>query len=332
METNTETSQSVAVNVGGTAFAPWLTVIIPSYCGEQWIGTALSSIAFEATDGIEVLVIDSSPTSATRDIAQGYSDRLRVRVFERRDLASWQTKTNFGVQAATSDHICWLGVDDLWLPGRAAAARTWIEGAPDAALHLAPSAIIDKNGRKLGVWRCPLPANGEFPSAMVAERLLVQNFIAAPAPVFRRDAWLKCGGLDETLWYTADWDIWLKLASYGTVCCHDRVTIGFRIHNGALTVTGSRDPAIFADQMQIVLNRHLGKLGRLPKGIERAARASISVNSALASASGGDLRGLLRAALQILRLGPGGIRRYFRDSRIVDRVMPRVRAKLTGVF
>jgi glycosyltransferase involved in cell wall biosynthesis len=310
----------------------WITVIMPSYCGEQWIDASLSSLVSEAAEGVEVLVIDSSPTSGTRDIAQKYADRLRLRVLERCDLPSWQTKTNFGVEIAESSHICWLGVDDLWLPGRAAAVRTWIEAAPNAPLHLAPSAIIDKSGRMLGVWRCPLPANSEVQSGLVTERLLVQNFVAAPAPVFRRDAWLGCGGLDENLWYTADWDIWLKLVACGSVHYHDRVTVGFRIHDGSLTVTGSRDTAVFAQQMQIVLDRHLAKLGGRSKGIERAARASITVNVALASASVGDLSGLLRAASQVVRLGPAGLRRYLRDSRIMDRVAPRVRAKLRGAF
>jgi glycosyltransferase involved in cell wall biosynthesis len=305
---------------------------MPSYCGEQWIEASLRSLADEAAAGIEVLVVDSSPTSATRDIAQNFSDRLRLRIVERRDLPSWQTKTNFGVEIAESSHICWLGVDDIWLPGRAAAVRDWIEAARDAPLHLAPSAIIDKIGRKLGVWRCPFPAKGKVRSALVTERLLVQNFIAAPAPVFRKDAWLACGGLDENLWYTADWDIWLKLSASGPVYYHDIVTVGFRIHAGSLTVTGSREAGDFSRQMQIVLERHLDRLGGGSKGLERAARASIAVNTALAVASAGDVRSLLRAAGQVLGLGPSGIRRYLRDSRIVERMAPRIRAKLTGAF
>jgi glycosyltransferase involved in cell wall biosynthesis len=330
VEVNAESTSRLKA-ISRTA-APWLTVIMPSYCGERWIDASLSSLAAEATDGVEVLLIDSSPTSATRDIARNYSGRLRLRVFERCDLLSWQTKTNFGVEIADSSHICWLGVDDLWLPGRVAAVRAWIESFPEAPLHLAPTAIIDKGGRKLGVWRCPLPAKGELRSALVTERLLVQNFVAAPAPVFRRDAWLNCGGLDENLWYTADWDIWLKLAACGSVYYHDPITVGFRIHGGSLTVTGSRDTTDFARQMQIVLDRHLIKLGARSKGIERAARASITVNIALASATAGNLRGLLRAASEVVRLGPVGIHRYLRDSRIVDRLAPRVRGKLTGVF
>jgi hypothetical protein len=312
--------------------APWLSVVIPSYCGERWIEIALQSLVCEASHGIEVLLVDGSPTPATLDIAERFMGSLRLRVFKRVDLKSWQAKTNFGVEMAESNHVCWLGVDDVWLPGRASAARAWIEADPQAALHLASSLIIDKHGRKLGVWRCPLLAEAALPSNLVIERLLVQNFIAAPAPIFRKDAWLGRGGVDEELWYTADWDVWLKLAALGPVRYHDLPTVGFRIHGGALTVTGSRQATDFADQMNIVLSRHLAILDRGSRDVERAARVSVVVNSALASAAAGDRRKLLRAGLQVLRLGPFGIHRYLRDSRILDRMVPRIRARLAGVL
>ena len=320
------------MSASGSAAAPWLTVIMPSYCGEQWIDNALRSLAAEADAGIEVLAIDGSPTSATLDIVRSYADRLNLRVFERPDFRMWHDKTNFGVGIARASHICWLHVDDLWLPGRAAAVRSWIEAAPEVPLHLAPGAIIGRTGQTLGVWRCPLPRNRELRPSLVTERLLVQNFISAPAPVFRKDAWLACGGLDEALWYTADWDIWLKLAGGGPVIYHDIVTTAFRIHGGSLTVTKSRDVADFTRQMQIVLDRHLSSFPDRSGRVERAARASIAVNTALAAAATGDPGLLWRAASQVFRLGPSGLRRFLRDTTIVDRLAPRVRAKLAGAL
>ncbi len=310
---------------------PWLSVIMPVHCGEPWIEAALQSIAAEEADGIEVLILDSSPSSKTLDLAGNYSDRLRLRLFERPDLSMWHAKTNVGAEIAQADHLCWLHQDDLWLPGRALAVRSWIETAPQAALHLAPGLIVDRSGRALGTWRCPLPESA-LSSAFVMERLLVQNFISAPAPVFRKDAWLACGGLDETLWYTADWDIWLRLAARGPVVYHNAVTTAFRIHGSSQTVMGSRDTSDFADQMQIVFNRHLPAFLGPAKSVECAGRASIGVNTALASAAAGDYSRLLPALAGVLRLGPAGIRRYMRDSRILDRVVPRVRAKLAGAF
>jgi glycosyltransferase involved in cell wall biosynthesis len=312
--------------------APWLSVIMPSYCSEQWIRAALDSVESQAAEGVEVLLVDGSPTSSTRDIARTYAGKLNLKIFERPDLAMWHSKTNFAVRIAAADHLCWLHTDDLWLSGRAQSARAWIEAAPEAPLHLAPSAIADRSGRKVGVWSCPLPADRAIPSAEVLERLLVQNFIAAPAPVFRKDAWLACGGLDEALWYTADWDIWLKLAACGPVLYHDNVTTTFRVHRGSLTVTGSRDVSDFTRQMEIVLDRHLPRLAAGSEPIVRRARASIAVNSALALASAGNPSLLPRAAAEVLRLGPSGIYRYLRDSRIVERVAPRMRAKLSGTF
>lgn len=327
-----EPAKLATVNITGVINEPWLSVIMPTHCGERWIDASLRSLAGEASNAIEVLVLDSSPTSATLDIVRSYSDRFDLRVIECPDTTMWHMKTNLGVECARAKHICWLHQDDLWLPGRVTSIRSWIEAAPEAVLHLAPSAIVDGRGRKLGVWRCPLPPNGKIRSTLVMERLLVQNFVAAPAPVFRRDAWLACGGLDEALWYTADWDIWLKLAASGLVYYSDSVTTGFRIHGGSLTMSGSRDIVDFENQMQIVLARHIPQLRGRRDGVERAAQASILVNTALALASAGDLSRLSQAASAILRLGPVNLGRYLRDSRILERIVPRVRAKLQGAF
>ncbi len=61
-----------------------------------------------------------------------------------------------------------------------------------------------------------MPAEGgRLDSDIVVPRLLVQNFLAMPAPLVRREAMLQVGGMDDTLWYAADWDLWLKLAALG---------------------------------------------------------------------------------------------------------------------
>jgi GT2 family glycosyltransferase len=312
---------------------PFLSVVMPVHDGAAWIGATLDSLAAEPTDGLEIIIIDSSPTSATSAIVERFLHQPAFRLLRRKDLGPWQSKTNLGVELAAADYVCILHQDDLWLPGRIEATRRWLAGVPEAALHLAPTAIIDRHGRRMGCWNCPLPIDKVLESEFLLERLLVQNFVSVPAPVFRRSAWLACGGMDERLWYTADWDIWAKLAAAGPVVYHQEITTAFRVHGDSLTVTGSRDANEFRSQMQIVLERHLDRLStRSRRRIESAARASIGVNVSLAAASGGDLKALVRAARIMLSLGPTGLRRYLRDSRLRERVMCRLRAKLTGAF
>ena len=200
-------------------------------------------------------------------------------------------------------------------------------------LHLAPTAIVDGRGRHIGKWRCPLPRGQILPKELLIERLLVQNFVSVPAPIFRRDAWLACGGMDDELWYTPDWDIWLKLAAAGPVVYDEDYTTGFRVHGSSLTITGSRDGHEFRSQMEIVLDRHLGRIPmNIRTRVERAARASINVNVSLAAASAGTLNTLPRAAANVLSLGPRGMKRYLRDSRLWERLMPRLRSRISGDF
>lgn len=311
---------------------PWLSVVMPVHEGTGWIAATLDSLAAEADDGVEVIALDSSPDERTFEIMRRYQDRLDLRLDRRPEVKSWTEKTNLAAARARGTHLCMLHQDDLWLPGRLAALRRWRDAAPDAALHLASTAVIDARGRRLGTWRCPL-GPGAIDRALLIERLLVQNFVSVPAPLIRTEAWAAVRGLRPDLWYTADWDLWLKLAALGPVHYHSEPTTGFRVHGGSLTVTGSRDQAGFEAQMRAVLEQHLPAItAERGRRVSGPARASIAINRALAEAAGGSGRAFLAALASLLRLGPLGLARYLYCSRLLDRVLPRLRARLAGQF
>lgn len=311
------------------AAAPWLSVIIPSHNGERWLAAALQSVVDQREPGIEVILLDSSAAPTSIEIAGRFHGELDIRIERRPDLLPWPAKTDAGAAMARAPWLCMLHQDDLWLPGRAAALRRWLAADPAAAMHLHPARIIDDAGRRLGLWRCPL-SPGAVPGQLLLGRLLVQNFIATPAPVIRRDAYLRVGGMDATLWYTADWDLYLKLLDAGEVHYHDDALVSYRIHGSSLTSSGSRGLEDFRRQMQTVLDRHIGKLCTRQRQTRRLAQASIDINVALAAASRGSLIPLLRALATLLALGPLQVRRYLHYSRIIERAYPRLRARLAG--
>jgi glycosyltransferase involved in cell wall biosynthesis len=311
---------------------PWLSVIMPSYNGQRWLAEALQSVADQNTAGIEVIFVDGSETDACRTIAEGFRGRLDIAIHSRPDLRTWTAKTNFALAEARGEWISMLHTDDLWLPGRCLALREWLPAYPDAAMHLHPAYFIDGAGRRVGRWRCPLPTGpAPCPPELLFERLLVQNFVAIPTPAIRRDAMSAIGGLDEALWHTADWDLYLKVAGRGSVYYHAAPLAGFRIHNNSLTVTGSRSLADYREQHRIVTRRHAD---RLPAGSRattlRLAGASVEVNAALAAANNGRPGALIDAAGAVLALGSRLMLRYLRYSRIAERLLSRLRARLSG--
>ncbi len=309
--------------------APWLTVAMTTYNAGVYLKAALDSVAAQADDGVEVVVVDDGSADDTIAILESYRRRLDLRVIARSHTGNWIASMNEGLHTGRGRYACFLHHDDVWLPGRLEAARSAVAGDPEAVLLMSPSWFVDPAGARLNLWRCPLP-EGRSPSPeFVVERLLVQNFIAVPAPVFRRGVALEVGGLDEENWHSADWDFWLKLAAAGPTTYVGRPLTGYRIHPVAATWRGTGRAAAYRWQMDNVLDRHFAAWeGRRParRAVQRVARLSVEANLCLAAYAHGHRPGWSGVAGRFLALGPAGWHRYFRDSRIVERVGARLRA------
>lgn len=314
---------------------PWLSVVMPVYNGEAYLRESLDSVAAQChaapqcngspgSAAIEVIAVDDGSTDSSPTILEEFASRLPLRVVRRERGGNWVAATNQAIHEARGEYVTVLHQDDLWLPDRLKTLRTLVEAHPKATLFLHPARFIDERGRPLGTWRCPLPA-GESPPAVAVERLLVQNFIAMPTPVFRRQLVTEWGGFDESLRYTADWDMWLKLAAAGTTVYHRKPLAAFRLHRDSQTMNFPL--ARFREELEQTLGRHAA-LTKAFSRVERVARFSVAVNASLAARYHGQSVSFGSLAGEWLRLGPWGWRRYLRDSRIIERIMARVRSGL----
>lgn len=306
---------------------PLLSVVMPVYNGERFIAAALESVRGQH-DGIELVIVDDGSSDRTLDIVRDFAKVLPIRLLTPRRIGNWVAVSNIGLREATGDWACFLHQDDLWLPGRIERLRGEMESAEDA-LVLHNAIFVGPDGRELGPWTCPLP-EGDVPQERFIERLLIQNFIAIPSPVFRRNAAIGSGGLDEGLWFSADWDLWLRLGALGPVRFIAETLSAFRVHPASQTAARKALPEEWETQLTTVLARHLQNLavtGNLRAKVERAGMASIAVNSALLAASRGEPVSPSQVFLKLLALGPSGWHRYVRDSRIVQRVRSRLKAQ-----
>ena len=165
----------------------------------------------------------------------------------------------------------------------------------------------------------------------MVEKLLVQNFIAIPAPIFKRKVAIAVDGLNDELWYTADWDFWLKLAARGQTVYLPQPLAAFRVHGDSQTIRRSSSIDEFRQQMRLVVDRHLNHSGaksKLDSEVAKVAFFSTEVNTTLAAMVHGESPNLFKLLTNFLSLGLGGWRRYWYDSRIQERISARLKAKL----
>ena len=301
---------------------------MPTYNGEQFLGAALESVRNQHDDGIELVIVDDGSTDHTLDIVRDFAGLLPIRLITPGRLGNWVAVTNLGLREAIGDWACFLHQDDLWLPGRLKRLRSEMENH-QGALIIHNAMYVGLDGQELGPWTCPF-SRGAIPPNQFIEHLLVQNFIAIPSPVFRRDAVMESGGLDEALWFSADWDLWLRLGALGPVRFIAETLSAFRVHPASQTAARKLQPNEWDRQLTTVLAHHYKNwpvTGRLRTSVERVAMASIAINSILSAASRGESVKPAAVLLQLLALGPWGWHRYLRDSRIVQRVRSRLKAQ-----
>lgn len=97
--------------------SPLVSVIVPSFNGEAYIGDCLTSILDQDHPNLEVLVVDDGSTDGTEAVVRGFGDP--VRYFRQANSGSAVAR-NRGLDEARGELIAFCDSDDLWTPGRLA--------------------------------------------------------------------------------------------------------------------------------------------------------------------------------------------------------------------
>jgi glycosyltransferase involved in cell wall biosynthesis len=310
---------------------PWLSVLIPTFNGTRYLSQALDSVCIQNDADLECLAVDDGSEDGTLEVLKSYQNKIPLYILYTEKDQNWTASVNFALRAARGEYICILHQDDMWMPGRLAALHSAVELYPAAVLFLHPAYFLNAEGKRIGYWNCPLNASmNPIKSESMIERLLIQNFISMPAPLFKRTVAIESGGMDESLRYTGDWDLWLKLSERGDTVYLEKPLSFFRVHDDAQTLSQSLDLQKFRKQLECVFHRHFATWqapSALSEKVWRVGLFSIYLNTVLAAYRNGYPFPFCRLIVEVFRLGPSGVFRYFRDSRIHERIFARIGLK-----
>jgi glycosyltransferase involved in cell wall biosynthesis len=92
---------------------PSISVVIPVYNGERYLGETLSGLLAEAYEPLEAIVVDDGSTDGSPAVAAS----LGVAVVSVAHGGAAAAR-NAGIRASTGDLIAFADADDPWLPGR----------------------------------------------------------------------------------------------------------------------------------------------------------------------------------------------------------------------
>jgi glycosyltransferase involved in cell wall biosynthesis len=178
------------------------SVITPSFNQGQFIERTIQSVLNQPEVDFEYVICDGGSVDGTLGVLKRYQDLL-VWVSEPDDGQA--DAVNKGLSMTTGNIIAWLNSDDVYYPGSLAKVAAVFEANPEAEVVYGNADWIDGCDNILK----------SFPTEPWRyDRLKETCFLCQPAVFFRRSLVERYGGLDNTLQYCMDYELWLRYGQH----------------------------------------------------------------------------------------------------------------------
>jgi glycosyltransferase involved in cell wall biosynthesis len=216
---------------------PFWSVMIPTYNCAKYLERTLKSV-LQQDPGPAEMQIEVVDDCSTKDDPEAVVENLaKGRVSFCRQARNVGAPASFTtcIQRSKGYWVHVLHGDDVVLPWFYAAYKRFIQEHDRLAMVCCRAVSIDENDEWMNII-CAAPDWDSSGVLRNVDRVLhIDNFICAPTAVVSREAYVKAGGFLSCLAYTADWEMWMRVAGVGPVGYIHRPCLLYRIHSGSDT-------------------------------------------------------------------------------------------------
>jgi glycosyltransferase involved in cell wall biosynthesis len=232
-----------------------VSVIMPVYNGERYIGEAIESLLNQSFADWELIVVDDGSTDETANIVKRMTDsRIRYVYQENHGQAS---ALNHGLSIAQGNCITTLDADD-WFPSNSLEDRVnYFLQHPEYDVVYGDGYYCDVAGNILMRFSELMPTGvvGD-----VYDVLIVSPFYGTGGSVMINRQVIEKSGIryDEALIMCQDWDFIIRVAEKVTFGYVGKITINYRLHRGGKTLAMPRGLRLESHPIEIkVINSAL---------------------------------------------------------------------------
>lgn len=195
-----------------------VSVVLSTYNDAYFLRKTLDSVLTQEMEDLELIVVnDGSSDQRVVEILCEYREKdERVQVISKDNEGLTHALID-GCSLARSDYVARIDVGDAMLPGRLKKQTEVMEQNPDCVFVSCWTEICGPD------WEPMWTAKGE-PSLDVPVSVLPDNpqdGLTGDVPhhgsvMFRKSAYKEVGGYRAAFYYGQDWDLWYRLAEFGS--------------------------------------------------------------------------------------------------------------------
>ena len=212
---------------------PTISIVTPNYNGGRFLDQTIRSVLAQDYPSVEYLVFDGGSTDESVEIIRRHADQISHWCSEKDNGQSDAIAKGFC--HSTGDVLGWINSDDVLLPGALSAVARYFEQHPSVDVVSGGAYRIDENGAPIQSWF------GSYTLGVAASynrfRYYEQDGVYQQATFWRRSAYEAVGGLDPTLQFIMDRDLFARLAQRQRFGRTRQMLACFRIHESCKTMT-----------------------------------------------------------------------------------------------
>lgn len=243
---------------------PLISVVIPAYNAEAFIGEALESVMAQSYRPLEVIVVDDGSTDNTGGVVEQFAGKAAAEFevrYVRQQNGGPSRARNAGIKAAQGEFIALLDADDQWCQSKLQLQMELFERNESIDLVFCNVRFI-RNGKPCGVMFGDDGSATSFKHdhGVVLDPvagLLKENFVNTSAVVARRKCFEVGFFFNENRKYAEDWELWLKIAARFTLGYVPEVGVQESQREGSLSSNGTEMMLSGIEVVEDFLRHHL---------------------------------------------------------------------------
>lgn len=228
---------------------PKVSVIIPVFNGENYLREAIESVLSQTYPRHEVIVVDDGSTDETWTLIESFGSKVWGIRKRNGGVAS---ALNCGIQQASGDYIAWLSHDDVFLPNKLERQVELLLQATHFKACYTDYYVVDGAGKILGEVETPW-----YPKHEAIRALFARGYINGSTMVMERSCFETVGLFSETLRYTQDIEMWLRLLEHFEIGRVSEKLVKWRSHPSQ----GSRNAYPHLEETQAMFRQAFDRLG-----------------------------------------------------------------------
>jgi hypothetical protein len=181
---------------------PRISIVTPSYNQGEYVEETIRSVLLQSYPNLEYIVMDGGSTDGSVEIIRKYESWLSY-VHVGPD-GGQSAAIAEGFRHATGEILAWLNSDDRYRPGTLRRAAVFFSRREKLTFAAGDSDHIDAEGRFI----CRSPC---FPAGWFFAINTRGSIWPQPSSFWRRAAYEKAGGMDASLRFSMDKDLFVRL-------------------------------------------------------------------------------------------------------------------------